>query len=282
MTEAGQYSDVEYVFEPHSATLPDLREYVSALWDRRQFMIELARADLRTLRTSTALGNIWSVLDPLFQASIYFFLYAVLRKGSTNSNAFLPVLIADFFLFQLSMAALGDGGASITRARGLMLNSTFPRALLPVTAVYKSIRNFVPSACVLAVLFPLLGGKLGSGLFLLPMLFVIHVVMNVGLALLVSTFVTLVPDGKNVMTYVTRVLLFATPVVYPVALLPSSAKLIIGWQPLFPLFSCYQAVFTGTVPSATLLIESALWAIALLVIGGQLFLRHEREFAMHL
>ena len=106
--------------------------------------------------------------------------------------------------------------------------------------------------------------------------------MNVGIALLVSTFVVLVPDGTNVMTYVTRVLFFATPVVYPVSLLPAGAKLLIGWQPLFALFASYQAIFSGGVPSLCLVVQTALWAIALLVIGGNLFLRHEREFALHL
>ena len=125
MSSSGEYSNVEYVFEPHSATMPDLRGYISALWDRRQFMVALAKSDLRSQRMSTTLGNIWSVLDPLFQASIYFFLYAVLRRGSAN-QPFLPILIGDIYVFGLSMAALGEGGASITRAKGLMLNSTFP------------------------------------------------------------------------------------------------------------------------------------------------------------
>jgi teichoic acid transport system permease protein len=278
----GEYSDVEYVFEAHSASLPKLSEYVAALWERRQFMIELTRADLRSLRTSTALGNIWSVLDPLFQAGIYYFLYAVLRKGSTNQSAFLPVLIAGFFLFSLSMSALGEGGSSIKRGRGLMLASTFPRALLPVTSVYKSLRSFVPSACVLVVLFPLVGGKLGPGLFLLPLIFVMQIAMNIGISLLVSTFVTLVPDASNIMAYITRVLFFATPVVYPVTLLPNSAKLLVGWQPLFALFSSYQAIFTGGTPSLSLLLQTALWSFGLLIVGIQVFLRHEREFAMPL
>jgi ABC-type polysaccharide/polyol phosphate export permease len=278
----GEYSDVEYVFEPHSPALPDLPQYFAALRDRRQFMVELARADMRSLRTSTALGNIWSVLDPLFQAGIYYFLYAVLRKGSTNQKQFLPILIGGFFLFQLSLNALGEGGGSIKRAKGLLLASTFPRALLPITTVYKSLRGFVPSAFVFLVLFPLVGGKYGSGLFLLPLLFIMQQVMNIGIALLVSTFVTLVPDAANVMQYITRVLFFATPVVYPVALLPARAKVFIGWQPLFPLFASYQAIFSGTMPKLALLIETALWSIFLLVVGTRVFLRHEREFAMHL
>ena len=277
-----EYSDVEYVFEPHASRMPDLRQYVEAMWERRRFMAELARSDLRSARSSTALGSVWSVLDPLFQAAIYFFLYTVLRRGATGQSKFLPVLLAGMFLFQLSMNALGEGGASIKRSKGLVLNSTFPRAILPITNLYKNLREFVPCALVLVVIFPLVGGTIGAGIFVLPLLFAIQMVMNVGIVLLVSTFVTLVADGRNVMTYVSRVLFFATPVVYPVSLLPASAKLLIGWQPLFPLFSAYQAVFSGGVPNPVLVLESAAWAFALLVIGGQWFLRREREFPMHL
>lgn len=282
MTAPEEYSEIEYVFEPHSRALPNLRDYLDALWERRQFMVALAKSDLRSLRSSTALGSVWGVLDPLFQAGIYYFLFVVLRGGTSDRAKFLPVLIAGFFLYGLTTAAIGEGGGSIKRAKGLMLNSTFPRALLPVTTVYKTLRAFVVSACVLAVLFPTVGGTVGIGLFALPLLFGIQLVMNIGIALLVSTFIVLVPDANNVMTYVTRVLFFATPVIYPVDLLPDSARLLIGWQPLFALFASYQAVFTGKMPDAGLVIQAAAWAVALLVIGGRVFLRHEREFTMHL
>jgi teichoic acid transport system permease protein len=220
----------------------------------------------------------------LFQGAIYFFLFTVIRGGASGGRGanFLPTLLAGFFLFALTTAALSEGGGSIKRAKSLMLNSTFPRALLPVTAVYKSVRKFVPAAIVLGILYPLVGGKIGPGLFVLPLLFCIQIVMNVGIALLVSTFVVLFPDGQNFMNYVNRVLFFATPVVYPVTLLPAGAKLAVGWQPLFALFSSYQAVFTGGVPSPFLVLQSMVWAVALLLIGGNLFLRHEREFALHL
>jgi teichoic acid transport system permease protein len=280
MTAVTQYSDVEYVFEPHSSTLPDIRGYLKALWDRRQFMQELARSDLRTERSGKALGNLWSVLNPLFQAGIYYFLYTVLRSG--QNNGFLPILIANFFFFGLSMSALGEGGSSLKRGKGLMLNSGFPRALLPVTTIYKSLRSFVPAACVLVVLFPLVGGSPGPGLFVLPLLFAIQVVMNVGLALVASTYVVLVPDGDNVVQWVTRLLFFATPVIYPVTLLPPAAKAVLQFQPLYPVFAAYQAIFDGGSPSPGLVVMSAIWAGALLVIGGHVFLRHEREFALYL
>ncbi len=97
-------------------------------------------------------------------------------------------------------------------------------------------------------MFPLIGGKIGSGFFLLPIVFALQVIMNVGIALLVATYVTLVPDGQNVMSFVQRILFFVTPVIYPVALLPANVKPFIAWQPLFPLFACYQAIFSGQTP----------------------------------
>ena len=92
----------------------------------------------------------------------------------------------------------------------------------------------------------------------------------------------LVPDGTNVTAYITRVLFFATPVIYPVELLPDFARLLVAWQPLFALFASYQAVFSGTMPSASLVVQAALWSLVLIVLGGRTFLRHERQFALHL
>ena len=280
MTTAREYSDVEYVFEPHSATMPNLREYVAALWERRKFMVALAQADLRGARAKTRLGDVWSVLDPLFMAAIYFFLYTILRGGSRAT--FLPILIGDIFLFMLTTAALTDGGGAIRKSKGLMLSSTFPRALLPLTAVYKSYRKFVMMALVFVVIFPVVGGEVGPGLFVLPLLFAIQLVMNVGIALLVCTFVTLNPDASNFMAYVGRILFFATPIIYPVTLLPPGAKVLVGWQPLFGLFSGYQAILSGGVPSAGSVIHATLWAVALFAIGVRVFLRRERKFAIDL
>lgn len=280
MTTSREYSDVEYVFEPHSAEMPNLREYFAALWERRHFIGALAQAQLRSERTRTRLGDVWSVLDPLFMATIYFFLFTVLRGGSRAY--FLPMLIGNIFLFTLTTAALSDGGGAVLKGKSLMLGSSFPRALLPITALYKSYKKFVVMALVFFVVFPIVGGDFGAGLFVLPLLFAIQLVMNVGLALLVCSFVTLNPDANKLMNYINRILFFATPIIYPVALLPAGAKILVAWQPVFALFASYQAIFSGEVPDPMLVVQSALWAAFLLVVGTRVFLRRERSFAIHL
>ena len=81
------------------------------------------------------------------------------------------------------------------------------------------------------------------------------------------------------MTYVNRVLFFATPVDLPGGAVARRRQArSSAWQPLFPLFACYQAIFGGQdAEPRCCSSRRALWAIALLVIGGRFFLRRERE-----
>ena len=116
-TSVRAYSDVEYVFEPHSAEMPALRPYLSDLWERRSFIGEMARAEeSRGKRSSAVIGQLWAVLDPMFQAAIYFFLITVLRGGN-RGKAELCALIFCVFMFSLTMTALNKGGRSILWAR---------------------------------------------------------------------------------------------------------------------------------------------------------------------
>jgi teichoic acid transport system permease protein len=220
------------------------------------------------------------VLEPMFQISIYFLIYTVIRAGKSNDH--LPVLIGDVFLFSLTTDAMRNAGVSIPRARTLMLNSAFPRALLPMSSVYQSLYGFVPRAAIFAVIFVVVGGHLSVAAFLLPLLFAIQFVMNVGVALVVSTFVALVEDGQNVISYLARILMICTPVIYPVNGMLPSARALVSWQPLFALFAAYQAVFGGHVPDPVLVLQASVWAAALLFLGSRTFLKHESEFASRL
>src|SRR6478672_1975835 len=91
-----EYSDVVQVFEPHTLALPRLRDYVSDVIARRTFITELASAEIRGAQSSTFLGELWSLADPIFQAAIYYFLFVVIRGGTGggNSTSYITVIIA--------------------------------------------------------------------------------------------------------------------------------------------------------------------------------------------
>ena len=279
---APRYSDVEYVFEAHGSTQKPLREYVADLWDRRQFIKALAEAELKGSRSNTVIGELWSVLDPLVQAAVYWFAFSVIRANRGSSTEYLSMVIAGVFLFNLTRIALNDGGRAILKGRGLMLNSTFPRALLPISAVYRGLREFAPSVPVYIVFHIALGAPIGAGLALLPLLFVLQVTMCVGLALLMCTAIVIVRDTSNLLNYVMRILLFVTPVIYPGASLTPTLRAILSINPLFALFASYQVVVQGGVPSFSAVLQAAFWSFGLLAVGIRVFRKYEHSFALYL
>jgi len=277
------YSDVVQVFEPNALTFPPVGRYFADVLDRRAFIKELATAEVRGQRSTTFLGELWSLVDPLFQAAIYWFLFSVIRGGSGGrSSDFVTAIISSVFLFNFTRISLNDGGRAIVRNKGLVLNAIFPRGLLPVAEVYKGWRSTVPAFIVYIPIHLLLGGAITSAFLILPLIVVLLTLINLGLAFLFATATAYSKDVSQLLNYVLRILMFATPVVYPVSLLSPTIRSVLAWNPLFALFTAFQQIITGEVPSAGLLLQSALWGVVLLVSGVWVFLRHERSFGLYL
>jgi teichoic acid transport system permease protein len=279
---------VERVWEPGSSGVLPLGEYVRELWVRRPFIAEMARAELRGSRASTALGALWGVADPLIQAGIYFFLFTVIRGASGRPDGFLPVLVAGVLLFSFVRAAMMGGGRAVLNGKNLILNSSFPRAVLPVAALYRGLLEFIPAVGVYAVIHVVAGAPVHRGLLLIPVLFTIQLVMSLGLALLLATLNVFFRDMVNFTSYLLRILMFASPIIFPVSFLAQRQVLGIGlddillWQPLFPLFASYQAVLLGGAPEPLHLVLTVVWAVVFLVLGVWQFRKRERTFAVRL
>jgi len=277
------YSDVEYVFEAHKAEMPALGPYLNDLWDRRGFIVEKAKAEIRGKRSSTVAGQLWALLDPLFQALIYFFLITVLRGGGARSSSeSLSALVFCIFLFGTTQGALNEGSRAIVGNRSLILNSSFPRAMLPIATIYKGLLALVPAACIYLVLHIAMGRPFGAGLVMLPYLLAIHTILNLGVAMLLATASVFVRDVGNAITYISRILLFTTPVIYPASVLGPSIQKFLIWNPFFPLFVCYRAVQAGGTPPSSDLFLATAFAVGFLVVGVRVFLSHERAFAIRL
>ena len=73
-----EFTTTHHVYEPHSAGIPPLRNYVRELWKRREFASELSKATMRGANTLTVFGQLWLILNPLLLAGIYFLLVQVI------------------------------------------------------------------------------------------------------------------------------------------------------------------------------------------------------------
>ena len=143
-------STQRHVHEPHRIGLPPLIPYLRALWDRREFAVELARTRLRAQNYDTMFGQLWLLLNPLLLVGVYFVLVDIIRHGHHPPH-FFARLMAAVFAFQLVQDSIRQGAKSVVQGGKLILNTAFPRLLLPIASVLMSCIRFLPTMGIYVV-----------------------------------------------------------------------------------------------------------------------------------
>jgi ABC-type polysaccharide/polyol phosphate export permease len=275
-------AEIVQVYEPHRVGLPPLRSYFRELWQRRHFIWELARADLRVQHFNTALGQLWLLLNPLLLTLVYFLLVTIVRGGSRGPE-FFGHLMLTLFTFRFVSRSIREGGAAVVGGGKLILNTAFPRMLLPVSAVITGVLRFLPTVGLYAVAHLVIGLPLGPELlWALPILAMLAIFAT-GMTMLFATAQVYFRDLKHFLRYFLRIWLYTSPIIYYAEDVPERFRGLMHLNPLYPLLgSLSDAVNQGEMPQPELLASGLAWAFVALFVGGLVFISREREFAVRL
>jgi ABC-type polysaccharide/polyol phosphate export permease len=269
------------VYEPFRAGLPKLGKYWKSLWSRRTFIAEYSKSELREQHFDSVFGQLWLVLNPLLLSGVYFILIVIIG-GSTDSSRYVH-LTASLFLFYLVANSLTGGVKSITAGQRLILNTAFPRIMLPISAVVIAIFKFIPTLIVFFIVKATIGSPFSiEMLWAIPVLF-ITVFLALGLAITISCVNVYFRDIASFLPYLTRTLLYLSPILYVAADLNPNLKALEIANPLFPILDSWSiALVQGEAPQISSLLEGLAWATGIFFIGTYFFLSREREFAVRL
>ena len=277
-----EFTSERHVYEPHKIGLPPLGPYVRELWRRREFAREMARTNLRAQHFNTAFGLFWLVLNPLMLAAVYFLLVYILRSGSRGVD-FFAHLLAGLFAYYFISDSIRLSVKSVTGGGRLILNTAFPRALLPLSGVITAFMRFLPTLIVYIPVHIIAGLPVGpSLLWIFPLIFLMFVMAS-GAAMLVSALQVYFRDVKNFLPYFLRIWLYASPVLYYAKEVPDGIRWILVVNPLGGLLTAWSdVIILGHAPEADALALAAAWAFAIFVVGAGFFISREREFAVRL
>ncbi len=269
------------VYEPFRAGLPPLRRYWKSLWSRRTFIAEYSRSELREQHFDSAFGQLWLVLNPLLLSAVYFLLIIIIR-GSSDSVRYAH-LTATLFLFYLVANSLTGGVKSITAGQRLILNTAFPRIMLPLSAVVIAIFKFLPTLVVFLVIRTVIGLPFSwQMLWAIPVLLT-TMLLALGLAVTISCINVYFRDIASFLPYMTRTLLYLSPILYEASDLKPQLRTFELFNPLFPILDSWsRALVHGQAPITSHMLIGLGWAVGLFLIGTYFFLSREREFAVRL
>jgi len=277
-----EFTGERHVFVPHATGLPPLGSYVREMWRRREFAFEMARTRLREQNFDTVFGQLWLVINPLLMALVYFLLVDILRGGGHRPEGFFAHLVAGLFVFQIIHNALTVGVRTVTKGGRLILNSAFPRALLPLSAVITSFMRFLPTMLIYIPIHFASGLPVNlNTLWVIPVL-ALFLLLASGLAMLVSAGQVYFRDLSNFLPYMLRIWLYCSPILYFAAEVPQKYKWLLDVNPIGGLLTAWSDALRGHAPAAGALLPSLLWGVGIFVAAGLFFLSREREFAVRL
>jgi teichoic acid transport system permease protein len=280
-----EFEPVYHRYGPHRAGLPPLVPYFRELWHRRGFAAEMSRAEIRGANSKTLFGQAWLVLNPLLLAGVYYLLVTILR-GHHDPKVFVHLTLA-LFAFQMVSHSMTSGTKSVVSAGKLLINTAFPRLLIPLSAVRTAVFHFLPTIPVYLVFHLIFLTRVWSPTMLLSLYFFgCMVVFASGLAAFFATVQVYFRDTSSFLPYFVRIWMYLSPVLWlpeNVAHFSKTLLTIIRLNPMYSMLGGYaETIQEAKVPDAGLFISSGLWAVAVAVIGFLFFISRERDFAVRL
>jgi teichoic acid transport system permease protein len=187
------------------------------------------------------------------------------------------------FAFRFVSRSVGGGTRSVVSGGRLILNTAFPRTVLPLTSVMTSFTTFLPTLLVYAVVHAIAGLPVGPQLLWTIPIFATLAIFAAGTTMLTATAQVYFRDLANFLPYATRIWLYTSPILFYTEEVPERLKPILAANPMYPMLgSLSDVVNLGQTPSAEFLLWGFAWAVVVLFAGAFLFISREREFAVRL
>jgi ABC-2 type transport system permease protein len=226
-----------------SEEMPELREIrgpAALSGDQPRFwrlVWYLARTEFILKYKGSFFGYVWSLLSPLLLFGVLYLAFTkVLRFGNGIEN-YAAVLLLNLMLFQFFADSTSRAMVSIVGGEGLVRKMEFPRFAIPLSVVLAACFTLGLDLIVVIAYMLISGVPVTTDWLFLPVLIVWLSVFAVGASLLLSALFVYFRDTAQIWVVITRVMFYASPVLFPIELFPSGWKTLLLLNPLAPLFA---------------------------------------------
>ena len=251
------------------------------IWRARSIVRTLSERDLRVRYKQSLLGFTWAVLTPL--GLLVAFVSVFQRAADVDTDGVPYPLFAFIALVPWMFFSSGvtTGGNSVLTDKALLSKAQFPREVFPLGGVAVAGVDALMGLVPLAVLFLAYGTAPAATTPLAVLPLVVLVAYVTGLALLLSAVIVNLRDVRLALPLALQILLFATPVGYPLDVVPENFRLAYSFvNPLGPVIdSLRRTVLVGEAPHWGYLGAAAATATVCLIGGYVVFKRLETGFA---
>jgi len=251
------------------------------LWEYRELMLFLAWRDILVRYKQTVIGILWAFLRPFITIIILTIIFGRLAKLPSGHVPYALFAFAGLLPWQLFATAFGDASNSVVSNSQLVSKVYFPRLIIPISATFSSLADFLISAAMLALLMIWYRVPVDANVMWLVPFTLLCMLAALGSGIWFAALFVRYRDIRHVIPFVIQFGLYISPVGFATAIVPPKWRLLYSVNPIVGVIDGFRwALFGGM---NTLYVPGIVMAVAfalVLLVGGMYYFRNtERVFA---
>jgi len=253
---------------------------LAELWEYRELLFFFVWRDVKVRYKQTVLGALWAVIQPLTTTFAFAILFGRLGgmakqvDGPYALHVFVGMLPWTFFANAVMAASNSLVGSS-----HLISKVYFPRIIVPVAAIASGLVDFAISFLVLLVMMAVYGVAPSSSMLAMPLFLLGTIVTAAGAGIMFAAAIVTYRDVRYLITFIVQLWLFATPVLYPITMIPARWRLLYAVNPMAGMIAGFRASVLGGPAPLDVILVSSISAAVLFTAAVRYFVQVERRFA---
>ncbi len=275
--EGGVTQDPTVVIRPRKGLFDlDLR----ALWHYRELFYFLVWRDVKVRYKQTIIGAGWAVLQPLMTMVIFTVVFSKFAKVPSDGFPYPIFAYTALLPWTYFAQAIGRSGTSLVSSANLIRKVYFPRLIIPISAAVAPLVDFAIAFIILIGMMVWYSSAPTLGILTLPLFLFLALCTSLAVTLWLSALNVKYRDVGHTIPFVVQCWMYASPVAYPVSLVPETWRLLYSLNPMVGVLEGFRWAILGTEsPDFGVMAISVVMVIVLLVGGIIYFKQMERSFA---
>jgi len=249
------------------------------LWEHRELLGFLVQRDIKVRYKQTVLGVAWAVLQPVFAMLIFTLIFGRFAKIPSEDVPYAVFVYAGLLPWTFFSTSVTQAAQSLISQEALLTKIYLPRLFVPAAPVGGALVDLSISFGVFAVLMVWYQQVPGWGIVFLPLLVLMTVVAALGVGLMLAALTVSYRDFRFVVPFMMQVWMYASPVIYPVKLVPEEYRWVLALNPLGGIIDGFRAALLDRPFDLPTLGVSAASSVGVFLLGMFYFRKMERRFA---
>jgi lipopolysaccharide transport system permease protein len=281
ITTHAEHEQWDLEIKPHDSLL---NLHLADVWRYRDLLMLLVRRDFVSFYKQTIFGPMWFFIQPIFTTIIFTFIFGNLAGISTEGAPKPIFYLAGTVTWNYFAECLNKTSTVFRDNANIFGKVYFPRLIMPLSIVVSNLVKFSVQFALFLVLFGWYMATTDSihpnvYVLLFPVVIILMALIGLGFGLIITAMTTKYRDLVFLVTFGVQLLMYATPVIYPLSAAPEKYRFLISLNPLSGLVETFRYGFLGSgqfYPGA--FAYSAISAIVIFLLGLVVFNRVEKNF----